>query len=390
MTNEKILFVDDEQYVLEALTRQLHQAYPVKTAGSASEALEILKSKGPFAAVVSDLRMPGMDGIALLAEVRKRYPNTVRIILSGDADLKKAIEAVNSGQVFRFLTKPCSANGLATTLSLAVRQYQLLTSEKDLLNKTLKGSISMLSEVLSLANSRAFSRGYRIRNIVVEIAKQMGMKPLWHYEVAALISQLGCIAVPDDILKKVYLNEPLNDGEKKMFDDHPRIGAQLVRRIPRLEDVADMISSQLLPYDDDFLSTNQSDKNIVGSHILKVALDYDQLTTQGMTHEEAIRQLYSRKEGYNPDVLQQLKPLQPRLPKEGAPVTLLFDELVPGMIAAEDILAQNGATIIEKGQEITWPAIQGLHNFIEHIGIKEPIKVWAEQKIFGALNSKFS
>lgn len=378
MSNEKILLVDDEHYVLDALTRQLHKSYPVETAKSATEALEILESKGPFAAVVSDLRMPGMDGIALLTEVRKKYPNTTRVILSGDADLEKAIEAVNSGQVFRFLTKPCSANGLATTLSLAVRQYQLLTSEKELLNKTLKGSISMLSEVLSLANPRAFSRGYRIRNIVVEIAIKMGLKPLWRYEVAALISQLGCIAVPDDILKKVSLNETLNDGEKKMFDDHPRIGAQLVRRIPRLEGVADIISSQLLPFEESISSASEPDTNIIGSHILRAALDYDQLTAQGMTHEEAISQLYNRQGRYNPDVLQQLKLLQPRLPKEGATVTLLFDELVPGMIAAEDILAKNGTTIIEKGQEITWPALQGLHNFIEHIGIQEPIKVWAE------------
>ncbi len=378
MSSEKILFVDDEQSVLDAITRQLHKSYPVETAGSANEALEILETKGPFAVIVSDLRMPGQDGIALLSEVRKRNPDITRVILSGDADLGKAIEAVNSGQVFRFLTKPCSANGLATTLSLAIRQYQLLTGEKELLNKTLKGSISMLSEVLSLANSRAFSKGYRIRNIVIEIAKNMGMRPLWRYEVAALISQLGCIAIPDDILKKVSLNETLNADEKKMFDDHPRIGAQLVRRIPRLESVADIVKNQLLDFEESLPSDDQPDNSKVGSHILRAALDYDQLTTQGMTHNEAISQLYSRQGRYNPDVLLQLKQLQPRLPKEGTTVSLLFDELVPGMIAAEDIHAQNGTTIIEKGQEITWPALQGLHNFIKHIGIREPIKVWTE------------
>jgi response regulator RpfG family c-di-GMP phosphodiesterase len=381
MSNEKILFVDDEHLVLEALTRQLHKSYAIETAGSATEALEILESKGPFAVIISDLRMPGMDGIALLTEVRKKYPSIIRVILSGDADLEKAIEAVNSGQVFRFLTKPCSTNGLATTLSLALRQYQLVASEKELLNNTLKGSISMLSEVLSLANSRAFSRGYRIRNIVVEIAKKMGLRPLWRYEVAALISQLGCIALPDDILRKVSLNDTLNEGEKKMFADHPRIGAQLVRRIPRLEAVADIIMNQLVPFEDGLPSAGTGENTMVGSHILKVALDYDLLTAQGMAHEEALSQLYGRHGQYNPDILQQLKQLHIRLPREEAKVTLLFDELVPGMIAAEDILAKNGTTIIEKGQEITWPALQGLHNFIEHIGIKEPIKVWTKQEM---------
>lgn len=378
MNNEKILFVDDEPHVVDALIRQLRKSYPVDTAGSGAEALEKLDTRGPYAVIVSDLRMPGMDGIALLTEVRKKYPDVTRVILSGDADLTKAIEAVNSGQVFRFLTKPCSANGLATTLALAVRQYQLITSERELLNKTLKGSISMLSEVLSLANSRAFSRGYRIRNIVVEIAKNLGLRPLWRFEVAALISQIGCIAVPDDILKKVSLNEPLSESEKKMFADHPRIGAQLVRRIPRLESVAEIINNQLVPYEDDLPTADLPDDMTLGSHILRAALDYDQLTGKGSTHDEAISQLYSRKGNYNPDVLQQLKILHPRLPNENATVSLLFDELVPGMIAAEDILAKNGTRIIEKGQEITWPALQGLHNFIDHIGIKEPIKVWTE------------
>lgn len=378
MNNEKILLVDDEPYVVEALIRQLRKSYPVDTAASATEALEKLDTKGPYAVIVSDLRMPGMDGIALLTEVRKKYPDIIRVILSGDADLTKAIDAVNSGQVFRFLTKPCSANGLATTLALAVRQYQLITGEKDILNKTLKGTISMLSEILSLANSRAFSRGYRIRNIVTEIAENLGLKPLWRYEVAALISQLGCIAIPEDILKKTCVGEPLSANEKKIFNDHPRIGAQLVRKIPRLEGVAEILENQLLPYEEGSSPPHRFNDTIVGSHILRVALDYDQLTAQGLTHKEAVRQLYRSKEKYNPDVLNQINEIQSRLSKGQVTHTLLFDELVPGMIAAEDILAQNGTKIIEKGQEITWPALQGLQNFIEHIGIKEPIKVWSE------------
>ncbi len=376
MNSEKILLVDDEQHILDGLTRQLRKLYPVDTVTSGVDALKMLESNGPYAVVVSDLRMPEMDGIALLSEVRKKYPNTTRVILSGDADLEKAIEAVNSGQVFRFLTKPCSANGLTTTLTLAVRQYQLLLSEKELLNKTLKGCISMLSEVLSLANNRAFSRGYRIRNIVCELVSQMNLRSQWRYEVAALLSQVGCIAIPDDILKKVALNEALKESEQFIFADHPRIGAQLLRRIPRLEGVAEIIGNQLLSYEDES-SAKTGDDLLLGANILRVALDYDQLISQGNTHDESISKLYSRKGSYNPDVLQQLKVIQPRQGQDKGIVELLFDELVPGMVAAEDILAKNGTKIIEKDQEITWPALQGLHNFIEHIGIREPIKVWA-------------
>ena len=377
MKSEKILFVDDEQYVLDGIVRQLRKTYPVVTATSGREALEKLKDGG-FIVVVSDLRMPGMDGIAFLKEVRRQYPEITRIILSGDADLTTAIEAVNSGQVFRFLTKPCSSNGLVTTLALAVRQYQLIISEKELLNDTLKGSISMLSELLSLANPRAFSRGRRIRPIVSEIASKMGLKPLWQFEVAALVCQIGCITIPEDILNNVSRAEPLDESEAKMYEDHPRIGAHLLRKIPRLEGVAEIIGNQLLPYEhaENGASKAESSKNAIAAQIIRTALDYDLLTGQGNNHEQALSKLYGTQGIYNPDILAHLQELKARPPHHHDTVDLLFDELVPGMIAAEDILARNGSRIIEKDQEITWPALQGLHNFIEHIGVKEPIKIW--------------
>lgn len=375
---EKILLVDDDPLVLDAMVRQLRKTYPLETAMNGTEALDMLSRCGPYAVVVSDLRMPGMDGISLLKEVRKQYPAVTRVILTGNADLTKAIEAVNSGQVFRFLTKPCPANALATTLALGVRQYQLITSEQELLDKTLKGSITMLTEILSLTNPRAFSRGYRIRNAVVEIAKNMGIKSLWRLEVAALVSQVGCVAVPEDILGKIANDVPLTESERSMFADHPRIGARLVGRIPRLEGVAEIIRNQLQPYGDTELIQPQQDETGTAASILKAVLDYDRIVTRGITHEEAVSVMYSRLGMYNPDVLENLKTFRPRFPREKNITAVLFDELVPGMIAAEDIVAKNGSTIIEKGQEITWPALQGLQNFITHIGIKEPIRVWVQ------------
>jgi len=375
---EKILFVDDDPLVLQGIVRQLRKSYPVETATSGAEALEILNRENHFGVVVSDLRMPAMDGITLLKHVRKKHPFITRVILTGNADLSAAIEAVNSGQVFRFLTKPCSTNALATTLALGVRQYQLLTGEQELLDRTLKGSIALLTELLSMANARAFSRGHRIRNIVTEIARKMEVRPLWRIEVAALLSQIGCMAIPADILKKVALESPMSESEKKMFANHPEIGARLVGRIPRLEGVAAIIRAQLQPFDDD-LPVAVPDETRQAASILKAALDYDHLTSKGSAHQEAVSTLYGRTGVYNPDVLEQLRCIRLRLPRQKAVATVLFDELVPGMVAAEDILARNGTTIIEKGQEITWPALQGLQNFITHIGIREPIKVWEQE-----------
>lgn len=378
MNPEKILFVDDEIALLEAMTRQLRKAFLIETAASGAEGLFLLQERGPFAVVVSDFRMPEMDGIRFLSTVKRLYPDTVRIMLSGNADLEAAIEAVNNGQIFRFLTKPCPVNALATTLTLAMRHYQLVVGERELLNKTLKGSISMLSELLSLTNSRAFSRGYRIKKIVSEIARKLNLKPLWQYEVAALVCQVGCIAVPTDILKKVFLNERLTKNEQRLFDDHPRVGAHLIGKIPRLESVAEMVENQLLSYDECIKKQGHQEleKTTMGAQILKAALDYDLQLIKGATPGEAVKNLFNEVDLYHPQILNCLANLQNQQNLEREVMDVYFDELVPGMIAADNIIASNGTLVIEKGQEITWPALQGLHNFISHIGIREPIRVW--------------
>jgi response regulator RpfG family c-di-GMP phosphodiesterase len=379
MIPDKILFVDDEKHILDAMTRQLRKNFVVETADSAPNALLKLKNVGPFAVVVSDLRMPEMDGIELLSHVRKNFPDVIRIMLSGNADLNTAIEAVNNGQIFRFLTKPCSLTTLESTLNLAIRQYQLVISERELLNKTLKGSIAMLSELLSLTNPRAFSRGYRIKPMVKELAGRMGVKQLWQYEIAALTCQVGCIAVPADILKKAFLGENLSSKESSMFEDHPRVGAHLVGQIPRLDGVADIIKNHLKPFDDPSATEDIDQSIAIGAQILKAALDYDLLIYKGDAHQDAISQPYGREGQYNPEVLAHLNSMSPQQQKrENETVDLFFDELVPGMTAAENVLAKNGSLIIEKGQEITWPTLQGLQNFIQHIGIQEPIKVWSK------------
>lgn len=372
---DKILFVDDEENVLHSIRRELRKKYDIDTAAGGLQALDILKDAGPFAVIVSDMKMPEMDGIELLSKVRDLYPDTVRLMLTGHADLDTAIEAVNSGRIFRFLTKPCTVEALAGSLNLAIRQYQLIVAERDLLNKTLKGSIRMLSELLSLADARAFSSGFRIKDLVARIAGDLGLAPLWQYEIAGLVSQVGRIAIPGDILEKEYNGVELTANEQKIFNDHPRIGAQLVGRIPRLEKVAEIIAGQLADYHEtETLSTARDE--VIGSQILRAALDYDRLIVQGKNHDEALRRLYRNQGAYNPSVLAMIAEYE-LLHRDARQIdSLTFDELVPGMRAAEDVYARNGTLIIAKGQEITWSVIQGLENFIKHIGIKEPIRVW--------------
>jgi len=144
MTDYDILFVDDELRILQAFERQLRKRFSIRTAESAQEALKILEVDGPCAVIVSDMWMPGMDGIKLLTQVKNLYPNTVQIMLTAHTDQKTAIDAVNCGQIFKFLTKPIGPEALTSLLDSAIREYRLITAEKELLSQTLKGSVNVL------------------------------------------------------------------------------------------------------------------------------------------------------------------------------------------------------------------------------------------------------
>ena len=375
---DKILFVDDESNILESITRQLRKRFTLQTAGSGQEALRVLKDEGPFAVIVSDMRMPGMDGVQLLSTVKDLYPDTVRMMLTGNADQGTAIEAVNKGQIFRFLNKPCSTALLVPSLSLAQRQYRLITAEKELLDKTLKGSVKVLSELLSLSNPTAFSCGYRIKNIVVELAQLLKLSQVWKYEVAAMMSQIGCITLPSEILNKKHANIELTFEENEMYQRHPKVGASLLADIPRLESVVGMISGQLRRYDEFTEEISEDEEGVTGAQILRVALDYDLLLFQGKIHKEVIKELSAKKGVYNPDILKALNDV--KLDDEHVCIiSLKVRDISIGMITEEDILAKNGILLAPKGQEITWPVLQGLLNFSKQVGVKEPIRVRLEQ-----------
>ncbi|MFH2122557.1 MAG: response regulator [Pseudomonadota bacterium] len=371
---EKILLVDDEANVLEAIQRQLRNRFDIMTAQSGDEALEVLRSSGPFSIIVSDMRMPGMDGVQLLSLVKDMYPDMVRIMLTGNADQETAVEAVNSGQIFRFLNKPCSTATLATALALAVRQYKLIIAEKELLNETLKGSMKVLSELLSQSNATIFGAGSRIKDLVTHICNQNKCRHSWQYEIAGLMSQLGCISLPSDILHKLYAGIELSPEERKMYENHPEIGRRLFVHIPRMELVAGMVAMQLSSmkeYEDEAIS--EEDAVVCrGAQMLKVAIDYDLFRYQGMTHKDILHKMTIMPEVYNPEIVKALEGLKVKS-EQGKVVNLRVKDIQTGMVAEEDVFANNGVMVIPRGQVVTWPILQGLDNFSRQVGIQEPV-----------------
>ncbi|MEJ5299581.1 MAG: HD domain-containing phosphohydrolase [Thermodesulforhabdaceae bacterium] len=374
----KVLFVDDEPSVLLAMKRAFYKIQNIKidTAESGKEGIEKIKKNGPYALVISDLRMPVMDGIQFLTRVKELSPDTVRIMLTGYADIQTAIEAINSGNVFRFLTKPCSSDTLLQAVAAGVEQYKLIKAEKELLENTLKGCVKTLMEVLSLSNPEAFGRASRVTRYALWIGRELQYQPMWKLETAARLSQLGCFIVPEEAFIKMYRGEKLQGEEKQLMEMHPSIAADLIRYIPRLEEIAEIITYQEKHYDGTGLPIDsvKEEEIPIESRILKIALDFDLFLYRNHKPYEAYEIMSKRSGVYDPKILPVLRKIV-HIQSEYEPALVKIEELKEGMIISEDLFTVDGRLLIRQGHEVSAPLIEKLKNFAKTIGVEEPIKV---------------
>ena len=343
--NEKILLVDDELRVVQALQRALRSEFHIEIAGGSEAGLQVLARGGPFAVVVSDLRMPVMDGVQFLSRVKAVSPDSIRVMLTGQADLNAAIAAVNEGNIFRFLTKPCPPATMSKVLVASLEQYRLVTAERELLQNTLMGCVTVLTEILSVVYPAAFSRSFRIKHYAALVTKAVGMRDVWQFEAAAILSQIGCITLPLGTTDKVYAGAELSAEESRLFARHPLAAAAFLRKIRRLETTAQIVAWQQKPYRE-----YEMEPADVAGHLGE----------------------------YNPELLEALKELgEPVL--RWKPAVVGLGDLDTSMVANADIRARNGLLLLTKGEPISTPNLERLRSFATEIGIVEPIQVLLPQ-----------
>lgn len=360
MSKPRILCVDDEPLVLAALGRHLARHFELEKAEDPAQALASVQARTePYAVVVSDYNMPGMNGIEFLTAVRRAAPDTVRVMLTGQGDLGVAMQAVNEGSVFRFLAKPCPPEALIETVTAAARQHQLVIAERELLQKTLSGSLKMLTDILSLTSPVAFGRASRVYRIVQQIAGRVfGPEQAWEGLVAAMLCQVGCVAVPSDILERAYRRQPLAPHEREMYESHPTVARDLLSSIPRLERVAEAIAYQSKNYDGTGYPVDDRAGEAIplAARVLRVALDYDDMITAGELPNAALRKLRLDAGKYDTGIVVSLAAVSSG---RAAYIerTASVAELRPDMVLAEDVESPDGLLLVVKGQE-TSPAMQ--------------------------------
>jgi response regulator RpfG family c-di-GMP phosphodiesterase len=367
----RILFVDDEPNVLAGFERLFRKDFQLDTAPGGTEGLARIAESGPYSIVLSDMRMPRMSGAEFLAAVRDVSPESIRMVLTGETDIASAMRAVNEGAIFRFLLKPCAEPTLRSALEAAQRQYELQHAERDLLQQTLRGSVKVLSEVLSLVNPAAFGRAVRIQRYVRHMTAKLELgDDAWQFEVAAMLSQIGCVTLPPGILEAVSAGEQLSDAEHARYAMHTSVAHDLLVQIPRLENVAMMICRQT----ESVPAAPKDDLIALGAQILKICLAFDQTISRGLGAEAALRALRTKPNEYSSRLVATLSDLE-FSSMSYQRLTIPVSRLETGMIIDQEVRTTTGLLLVGRGQETTLPMVVRLQNFHQNGAIGETVVV---------------
>ncbi|MEM8950724.1 MAG: HD domain-containing phosphohydrolase [Pseudomonadota bacterium] len=367
----RVLIIDDEENVLLGLRRQLHQRFDLVLAKSGDEGLAKLREHDPIPVVVCDMNMPGRSGIEVLADIAEQSPDTVRIMLTGQADLTTAMNAVNHGNIFRFYTKPCAADVLAGGLDAGLEQYRLVTAERDLLNKTLAGSIKVLTDVLALIDADSFGRTERARRLIKEVSESLGLgRHLWKLEMATMLAPIGLVALPPGLAKKARSNDLLTPVEREMVDASAATAHKLICNIPRLQEVADYVFYQRKNMDGSgFPDDDKAGRDIpVGARILRIINDFAQSVDQGIDARDTLGLMGKRDDFYDQALLKKIAPIIMSHRSETDDAKAQVIEVLLGSLCAGDVLQSaitdqdNEDLILAKGSTITELYIERLQN----------------------------
>lgn len=373
-----VLLVDDEPAVLAGLSRLLHGQCIVHTETDPQRALEVAADIPNLGVVVSDMRMPGMDGAAFLSRMRTLVPDAVRVLLTGYADLEAAVSSINDGRIFRLMWKPCGSEELTACLADAAAQYRLITAERELLQATLRGSVRALVETLSLANPVAFSRAERIQARVADLATRITGALDWEVEVAAMLSQLGAVTLPPAVTESLHQGDVLGQATQQLVDRVPTVSVDLLDGIPRLENVrrAILLADQRFDGRGPVAGDLGGEDIPLGARILRVAIDYDALDARRTPAREAMEHLRQQHGRHDPAVLDALERSLTRDGTERPIQRVTLTSLQIGMVLASDIMVEGDVLLCGRGQEVTQRLLDRLANWSHHHRIVEPIDVF--------------
>lgn len=413
-----VLCVDDEPNILSALKRTLRgDGLRILTAGSGREALEILVSE-PVDIVISDMRMPGMDGAELLEQVHARWPASIRLLLTGHADTSAAVAAINRGRIFRYLTKPWDDAELRATVrqgldirhlegerqrleTLAARQNlelrdaneqleqrvqertEALSRANDTLKRNYLTGIKVFSGLIELRGGRLAGHGRRVADMARRLSQAMGCPDEESQQifVAALLHDIGLIGLGDTILAKPAAR--CDAAETTQLQRHAEIGEQALMPLEEMQPVAALIRAHHERFDGEGYPDRRAGAAIpLGARILAVVDVFDELQNghlieAPMSVQEARTVIrHGRGTQFDAEIVDVfLHITEPQRPKASPEVQLTSALLEPSMVLARDLVSPTGALMLAAGHVLTASLIQKIQEFDRRMGGKLAIHV---------------
>jgi response regulator RpfG family c-di-GMP phosphodiesterase len=425
-----ILCVDDEPSILSALRRLFRaKGFQVRVAEGGRAGLDMLTSE-PVDLVISDMRMPEMDGVAFLDQVRQRWPDTMRLLLTGYADITSIMGAINQGEIYRYIAKPWDDNDIILIVRGALQQRAMeqeqlrlqtligaqneelktlnaslevkvaertsalkqsnsaLQSANDQLKNNFITSIKVFTSMIELRNSHLSGHSRRVADLARRLAQKLalGNKLSQEVFVAGLLHAIGKVGFDDDLLDTPV--GMLNTQQLSVFRKHPVRAAQLLLPLPELKSVAEIIAAQLERFDGTGYPEQLSGQHIpVGARLIQVASDYDgyqigtlvQRKLESAQAQDKIVQDAGKR--YDPEVVAALLALQGEkdlvaIPKdEAVEKSVHAKDLRAGMVLVRDLMTPSGLLMLTSGHVLDNAVIDKIIDFEKSMGLKLTVDV---------------
>jgi len=396
VTNTNVLYVDDETALLSAFTSLFRrEGLQIHTLADSTTIDQSLEQDGPFALVVSDQRMPGLDGVGTLERVRLKSPNTVRVMLTGFADQDDTVRAINTAEISRYIVKPWDDQALREIVHECVDAYNLAgenrhlshelalrnASLEELLEGTVGQTIQLLSHLISYINVHAAHQTERVRtlgNAVLNLSKTVTPEERWDIQCALELFNLGIAVLPAWI--QVTLNK---EGLWSLARfpaalNHQLMAHDLLKDIPRFDRVARIIQLSHKDFDGggEPLSIVVKGHDLpLGARLLRILIDLDSLGTEHFRGRDMLLKMIHQEKKYDTELISLMLGLESSLRRSHAEKRVTIEELAEGMILVEDMVTTRGHVMIRAGSTITKPVLRILSQSRQYDPIKEPITV---------------
>jgi response regulator RpfG family c-di-GMP phosphodiesterase len=413
-----ILCVDDEPSILSSLRRLFRaHGFNVLAAESGQAGLQILETSS-VDLVISDMRMPEMDGVVFLEHVRQRWPQILRLLLTGYADISSIMGAINRGEIYRYIAKPWDDNDIILTVKDALTRSELEKEKKRLealvlaqneelkqmnaslevkveartsdlrqANDKLKAnfitSIKMFTALIELRDSKLAGHSRRVAELARRLAQALHLdaKQVQEIFVAGLLHAIGKVGFDDSLLCTAVAT--MSPRQLEIFRKHPVRAEQLLMSLGELKSAVEIIRAQLERFDGSGYPQGTAGRHIpIGARILSVAIDYESMQIgvyepQQLSAAQAMA-LISQRKGhyYDPVVVEALADIGGLVTSEKTPsgaaleLALESHQMRPGMVLSRDLISPSGLLLLTAGHILDGAVIDKIIGFERSLAIR--------------------